>query len=168
MCLNDDRSHETERRLLLGRKAMTNLDGVLKSRDITLLTKVCIVKAMVFSIAMYRCESWTIKKAELLKNWCFWIVMLEKILGSPLDCKDIKPVNPKGNQPRIFTGRSDAEAPILWPSDAKSRLIEKPLMLGKTEGKRRRWQRIRWLDSITNWMEMNLSKLPETVRNRET
>ena len=146
---------------------MTNLDSVLKSRDITLLTKVCIVKAMVFSIAMYRCESWTIKKAELLKNWCFWIVMLEKILGSPLDCKDIKPVNPKGNQPRIFTGRSDAEAPILWPSDAKSRLIEKPLMLGKTEGKRRRWQRIRWLDSITNWMEMNLSKLPETVKDRQ-
>ena len=146
---------------------MTNLDSVLKSRDITLLTKVCIVKAMVFSIAMYRCESWTMKKAELLKNWCFWIVMLEKILGSPLDCKDIKPVNPKGNQPRIFTGRSDAEAPILWPSDAKSRLIEKPLMLGKTEGKRRRWQRIRWLDSITNWMEMNLSKLPETVKDRQ-
>ena len=146
---------------------MTNLDSVLKSTDITLLTKVCIVKAMVFSIAMYRCESWTIKKAELLKNWCFWIVMLEKILGSPLDCKDIKPVNPKGNQPRIFTGRSDAEAPILWPSDAKSRLIEKPLMLGKTEGKRRRWQRIRWLDSITNWMEMNLSKLPETVKDRQ-
>ena len=146
---------------------MTNLDSVLKSRDITLLTKVCIVKAMVFSIAMYRCESWTMKKAELLKNWCFWIVMLEKILGSPLDCKDIKPINPKGNQPRIFTGRSDAEAPILWPSDAKSRLIEKPLMLGKTEGKRRRWQRIRWLDSITNWMEMNLSKLPETVKDRQ-
>ena len=93
--------------------------------------------------------------------------MLEKILGSPLDCKDIKPVNPKGNQPRIFTGRSDAEAPILWPSDAKSWLIEKPLMLGKTEGKRRRWQKMRWLDSITNSMEMNLSKLPEIVKDRQ-
>ena len=93
--------------------------------------------------------------------------MLEKILGSPLDCKDIKPVNPKGNQPQIFTGRSDAEAPILWPSDAKSRLIEKPLMLGKTEGKRRRWQKMRWLDSITNSMEMNLSKLPEIVKDRQ-
>ena len=93
--------------------------------------------------------------------------MLEKILGSPLDCKDIKPVNPKGNQPQIFTGRSDAEAPILWPSDAKSRLIETPLMLGKTEGKRRRWQKMRWLDSITNSMEMNLSKLPEIVKDRQ-
>ena len=93
--------------------------------------------------------------------------MLEKILGSPLDCKDIKPVNPKGNQPQIFTGRFDAEAPILWPSDAKSRLIEKPLMLGKTEGKRRRWQKMRWLDSITNSMEMNLSKLPEIVKDRQ-
>ena len=94
-------------------------------------------------------------------------MLLEKILEGPLDCKDIKPVNPKGNQPQIFTGRSDAEAPILWPSDAKSRLIEKPLMLGKTEGKRRRWQKMRWLDSITNSMEMNLSKLPEIVKDRQ-
>ena len=107
------------------------------------------------------------EEAWVLKNWCFWIVMLEKIPGSPLDCKDIKPVNLKGNQPWIFTGSSDTEAPILWPSDAKSRLIEKPLMLRKTEGKRRRWQRMRWLDSITSSMEMNLSKLPEIVKDRQ-
>ena len=96
--------------------------------------------------------------------------MLEKILASCLDCKEIKPVHPKGNQPWIFTGRTDAEAeaPILWPSDAKSQLTEKKtLMLGKIEGKRRRgWQRMRWLDSITESVDMNLSKLQE-VRGRQ-
>ena len=91
--------------------------------------------------------------------------VLEKILESPLECKEIKPVNPTGNQP-IFIGRSVAEAPILSPSDAKSQLIGKILMMGKIEGKKRRgWQRIRWLDSITNSMDMNLSKLQKTVEH---
>ena len=98
-------------------KAMTNLDSVLKSRDITMLTKICIVRATVFPGVMYRCESWTIKNAEwrsLLFSWCFWIMVLEKTLESLLDCKEIKPVNSKENQPWIFIGRTDAEAPTLW------------------------------------------------------
>ena len=86
-----DCSHEIKRRLLLGRKVMTNLDNILKSRDITLPTKVHLVKAMVFPVVMYGCESWTVKKAELL-NWCFWAVVLEKALENPLDCKEIKAI----------------------------------------------------------------------------
>ena len=109
------------------RKHMTNIDGILKSRDITLLTEVCLVKAMVLPVVIYGCESWTIRKTKCQKNWCFWTVVLEKILESPLDCKEIKPVSPKGNQSGIFIGRTDAEAeiPILWPPDAKNQLIGK-------------------------------------------
>ena len=100
---------------------------VLKRRNITLLTKVCIVKAMVFPVVMYGCESWTIKKAEPPKNWCFQTVMLEKTLESPLDCKEIKPVNPKGNHSWIFIGRTDAEAEtlIIWAPDMKDWLTGK-------------------------------------------
>ena len=148
-----DYSHEIKRLfLLLGRKAMTDLDKILKSRAIALPTKVCQVKAMVFPVVMYGCESWTIKKAEHQSTEAFEVV-LEKTLVSPLDCKEIQPVHPKGNQSWRFIGRTDAEAetPILWPTDIKNWLIRKTLMLGKTEGGRRRgWQRMRWLDSITD------------------
>ena len=110
------------------------------------------------------------KESWAPKNWCFWTVVLEKTLQSLLDCKEIKPVNPKGNQPWIFIGRTDAEAaaPILWPPMWRADPLEKTLMLGKTEGKRRRrWQRMRWFDSITDSMDMNVSKLREIIEDRE-
>ena len=103
---------------------MTNLDSILKSRDITLPTKVHLVKAMVFPVVMYGCESWTVKKAE---NWCFWTVVLEKTLESPLDCKEIQQVHSEGDQSWVFFGRNyaKAETPVLWPPHAKSWLSEK-------------------------------------------
>ena len=99
--------HEMKRSLLLGRKVMTKIDSILKSRDITLSTKVHLVKAMVFPVVMYGCESWTIKKAE---RRSFWTVVLEKTLESPLDGKEIRPVHPKGDQSWVFTWRTDVEA----------------------------------------------------------
>ena len=101
---------------------MTNLDSILKNRDITLPTKVHLVKAMVFPVVMYGCESWTIKKAEHRRIDAFELWVLEKTLESPLDCKEIQPVHPKGDQSWVFIGRTDVEAetPIFWPSDVKS------------------------------------------------
>ena len=101
---------------------MTNLDSIFKSRDITLPTKVCVVKAMVFPVVMYGCESWTVKKAEHRKIDAFELWCWRRLLKSPLDCKKIQPVHPKGDQSWVFIGRTDAEAetPILWPPHAKS------------------------------------------------
>ena len=129
-----DCSHEIKRRLLLGRKVTTNLDSILKSRDITLPTKVHLVKAMVFPVVwMWRLDY---KESWMQKNWCFWTVVLEKTLQSPLDCKEIQPVHSEGDQSWVFIGSTDikAEAPILWPPDAKSWLIGKDLDAGKDWG----------------------------------
>ena len=128
-----DCSHEIKRHLLLGRKTMTNLDSILKNRDITLPTKVLSSQSYVFSsshVWMWDLDS---KENWVPKNWCFWTVVLEKTLENPLDCKEIKPVHPKGNQSWIFIGRTDAEAetPILWPADAKNWLIGKDPNAGK-------------------------------------
>ena len=114
-------SHEIKRRLLLGRKVMANLDSILKSRDITLPTKVHLVKAMVFPVVMYACESWTIKKAEHRRIDVFELRCWRRLL-SPLDCKEIQPVHCKGDQFWVFIGRNDVEAetPILWPPDEKN------------------------------------------------
>ena len=150
-----DCSHEIKRHLLLGRKAMTNLDNILKSREITLPTKVRLVKAMVFPEVMYGWEM-DYKESWAPKNWCFWTVVLEKTLESPLDCKEIQPVHPEGDKSWVFIGRTDAEAetPMLWPLDAKNWLPEKTLMLEKTkaggEGDDRGWNG--WMASSTQWM----------------
>ena len=128
-----DCSHEIRRFLLLGRKVMTNLDSMLKSRDITLPTKVHLVKAMVSPVVMYGCESWTIK-SWAPKNWCFWTVVLEKTLESPLDCKEIQTVHHKGSQSWMFIGRRtdvETETLILWPPYVKSWLIWKDPDAGK-------------------------------------
>ena len=116
-----DYSHEIKRHLLLGRKVMTNLDNIFKSRDITLPTNVRLVKAMVFPVVMYGCERWTVKKAErrridAFELWCW------RTLESPLDCKKIQPVHSEGDQPWDFFGRNDtkAETPVLWPPHMKS------------------------------------------------
>ena len=150
-----DCSHEIKRCLLLGRKVMTNLDSILNSKDITLSTKVHLVKVMVFPVVMYGCESWT-KESWVLKNWCFWTVVLEKMLESPSDCKKIQPVHSKGDHSWVFIGRTDveAEAPILWPPDVKNWLIWKDPDAGKdwrqeekgmTEDKIVGWHH--WLDA---------------------
>ena len=149
---------------------MRRLDSILKSRDITLPTKLC---SQSYGFSNSHVWMWELdyKECWAPKNWCFWTVVLEKTLKSPLDCKEIKPVNPKGNQPWIVIGWTDAktEAPILWPPDGKSWLTEKiGKMLGKIEGRGRRGQqRMRWLNGITDSVDMNLGKLQETVKDRE-
>ena len=126
-----DCGHEIKRRFLLGRKVMINLNSILKGRYIPLLTKVHRVKAMVFPVVKYRCWELVHKEDWAQKNWYFWDVVLEKTVESPLDCKEVKPISPKGNQPWIFTGGTDAAAPIIWPPDMKSWLFGKVPDAGK-------------------------------------
>ena len=148
-------SHEIKRCFLIGWKAITNLDSILKSRDMTLSTKVCLVKAVVFPVVMYGCESLDHKESWAPKNWCLWTVVLDKALESPFDCKEIQPVHPKGDQSRIFMGRTDTEAetPVYFGHLIRRTDSLETLMLGKIEGRRRRGrQRMRWLYGITNVM----------------
>ena len=141
-----DCSHEIKRRLLLGRKVVTNLDSILKSKDITLPTNVHLVKAMAFPIWIRELDY---KESWVLKNWCFWTLVLEKTLESPLNCKEIQPVHPKGHQSWIFIGRTDAEAetPILWLPDVKNWLIWKDPDAGKDW----RWEKGMTEDEIIGW-----------------
>ena len=160
-----DCSHEIKRPLLLGRKAMTNLDSILKSRSITLLTKICILKAMIFPVIIYGCVSWTIKKAECWRNDAFELWCWRRLLRVPWTARRsnqsiLKEINPEYPLMMLKLKLQNFDH-LMWRANS----LEKTLMLGKIEGKRRRgWQKMRWLDSITDSMDVNLSKLQEVVR----
>ena len=148
---------------------MINLDSVLKIRDFTLSTQVCIVKALVFLVVMCRCESWTVRKAECQRINAFQLWCWKRLLRVPWTARRsnqsiLKEINPEYSLDGLLLKLKLQ----LWPPDAKSDSLEKTLMLGKIEGKRRRGlQNIRWLDSITDSVDMSLSKLQEIVKDRE-
>ena len=164
MAADGDCSHETKRRLLLGRKAMTNLDSILKSRDITLPTKVHLVKAMVFPVVRYGCESWTIKKAEHWRIYAFEPWCWRRLLRVPWTARRsnqsiLKEISPEYSLEGLMLKlKLQYFGHLMGRTDS----LEKTLMLEKVEGRRRRgWQRMRWFDSIRDSMDMSLSKLQE-------
>ena len=165
---DSDCSHEIKRLLLLGRKVITNLDSTLEGRDITLPMKVHIVKAMVFPVVMYECESWTIKKAECRRPDAFKLWCWSRLLRVPWTARrsnqpTLKEINPEYSLDGLMLKlKLQYLGHLMWGTNS----LEKTLMLGKIEGRRRRgWQRMRWLDGIADLMDMSLSKLSEIVKD---